>query len=152
MGNPRPSRRAYMSGAIASAALLTAPGAQSQAAFPSRVITQIIPFPPGGLFDTVGRPIAERMKLSRGTIIIENICGAASTRGAAAAALAIIASAVERAIADLDLQAFLAAGAFDLRRDGTADALRTYVSDEIARWRPIVDASGFRKNRARSSI
>ena len=135
-----------MSGAIASAALLTAPGARSQAAFPSRVIKLIIPFPPGGLFYTIGRPFAERMKLSLGTIVIDNIGGAASMRAAAAEALAVIASAVERAIADPDLKAFLAAGAFDLRRDGTAGALRTYVSDEIARWRPIIDASGFRVN------
>jgi tripartite-type tricarboxylate transporter receptor subunit TctC len=46
----------------------------------------VIPFPPGGAFDALGRPWAERMKPLLGTIVIENIGGAGASLGAAAVA------------------------------------------------------------------
>lgn len=58
----------------------------AQDTYPSRTVKLIIPFPPGGLFDTVGRPLADRLKESLGTVIVENINGAGSSRGAALAA------------------------------------------------------------------
>jgi tripartite-type tricarboxylate transporter receptor subunit TctC len=50
--------------------------------YPSRPITMIVPFPPGGANDMLGRIIAERMRgiLSQ-SIIIENIGGAAGSIG-----------------------------------------------------------------------
>ena len=33
----------------------------AHAQFPERPVTMIVPFPPGGVADTVGRPIAEAM-------------------------------------------------------------------------------------------
>ncbi len=45
--------------------------------FPSRTITIIVPFPPGGSTDTVARIMAERMQPVLGqTVIIENVGGA----------------------------------------------------------------------------
>src|SRR5262249_59560148 len=45
--------------------------------YPSRPITIMVPFPPGGLTDVVGRLIAEGMRTALGqTIIIENVGGA----------------------------------------------------------------------------
>jgi tripartite-type tricarboxylate transporter receptor subunit TctC len=42
--------------------------------FPSRPITMIVPFPPGGAVDPVARIVAERMKLALGqSIVIENV-------------------------------------------------------------------------------
>ncbi len=79
-------RRCVLSGVLASALGWTATRAQS--AYPNKPIKLIIPFPPGGLFDSVGRPLAERLKAHLGTIVVENIGGAASTRGAAVAAKA----------------------------------------------------------------
>jgi tripartite-type tricarboxylate transporter receptor subunit TctC len=50
--------------------------------YPSRPITMIIPFPPGGNVDVVGRVLAERMRGPLGQpIIIENIAGANGSIG-----------------------------------------------------------------------
>lgn len=55
-------------------------------AYPTRPIRLVVPFPPGGAFDTVGRPLAEKMKPLLGTIVIENVGGAGSSLGAATVA------------------------------------------------------------------
>ncbi len=44
----------------------------------------VVPFPPGGAFDAVGRPWAEKIKPLLGTIVVENIGGGGSSLGAAA--------------------------------------------------------------------
>jgi len=56
-------------------------GAQS---YPARSIRLVVPFPPGGAFDFVGRPWAEKTKSSLGTVVVENIGGGGSSLGAAA--------------------------------------------------------------------
>ena len=51
-------------------------------AYPSRPITMIVPFPPGGLADVIGRIVAEGMRASLGqSIIIENVGGANGSIG-----------------------------------------------------------------------
>ena len=75
------------------AAALSAPvvmpyAALGQAKYPDRPIRLIVPFPPGGGFDTVGRPWADRIKPLLGTVVIENIGGAGGGVGAAATARA----------------------------------------------------------------
>jgi tripartite-type tricarboxylate transporter receptor subunit TctC len=51
-------------------------------AYPTRPITMVVPFPPGGPLDTVGRITAESMRVTLGQpIIIENVTGAAGTLG-----------------------------------------------------------------------
>jgi tripartite-type tricarboxylate transporter receptor subunit TctC len=60
--------------------------ALGQSNFPERPIRLIVPFPPGGAFDTVGRPWAEKMKPLLGTVVLENIGGGGSSVGAAQAA------------------------------------------------------------------
>ena len=58
-------------------------------AYPSRPITLIVPFPPGGTTDILSRALAERMRTSLGQpIVIENIGGASGTIGVARAARA----------------------------------------------------------------
>jgi len=57
-------------------------------AYPARPIRLIIPFPPGGAYDAVGRPWADKMKSLLGTLVIENISGASGSLGAAAVARA----------------------------------------------------------------
>jgi tripartite-type tricarboxylate transporter receptor subunit TctC len=53
-------------------------------ACPSRPITMVVPFAPGGATDTIGRTIAERMKRSLGQpVIVENATGAGGTIGVA---------------------------------------------------------------------
>jgi len=56
--------------------------------YPTRPIRLVVPFPPGGAFDTIGRPWAEQMKSRLGTIVIENIGGGGGSLGAAQAARA----------------------------------------------------------------
>ena len=48
----------------------------------------MVPFPPGGAFDAVGRPWADRMKSLLGTMVVENIGGGGSSLGASAVARA----------------------------------------------------------------
>ena len=57
-------------------------------AYPSRPIRLVIPFPPGGAFDAVGRPMADKMKPLLGTVVVENIGGGGGSLGVAAVARA----------------------------------------------------------------
>lgn len=57
-----------------------------QAKYPDRPIRLIVPFPPGGAFDTVARPWAEKMKGLLGIVVVENIGGSGGAVGAAQAA------------------------------------------------------------------
>jgi tripartite-type tricarboxylate transporter receptor subunit TctC len=53
--------------------------AQAEPGFPTRPVTLVIPFPPGGIVDTTGRLIAERVARALGQpVIIENRPGAGS--------------------------------------------------------------------------
>src|SRR5438067_2089217 len=66
-----------------------APGRVATAqAYPSRPVRLVIPFPPGGAFDAVGRPMADKMKPLLGTVVVENVGGGGSSLGAAAVARA----------------------------------------------------------------
>jgi tripartite-type tricarboxylate transporter receptor subunit TctC len=57
--------------------------------YPSRPITMIVPFPAGGPTDTIGRIIAEGMRVSLGQpVIIENVSGAGGSIGVARVARA----------------------------------------------------------------
>src|SRR5215510_5952321 len=56
--------------------------------YPARPIRLVVPFPPGGAFDTLARPWVEQIKPLLGTVIIENIGGGGSSLGAAAVARA----------------------------------------------------------------
>jgi tripartite-type tricarboxylate transporter receptor subunit TctC len=60
--------------------------AWAQTTFPTRPIRLVLPFPPGGVFDIVGRPWADKVKTSLGTVFIENQPGAGGSLAAAAVA------------------------------------------------------------------
>ena len=50
--------------------------------YPSRPITMIVPFPPGGLTDVIARIVAEAMRSPLGQpIVIENVGGATGSIG-----------------------------------------------------------------------
>jgi tripartite-type tricarboxylate transporter receptor subunit TctC len=80
------SRRRFL--AIGAAAFPVLSGVAAAQTFPARPIRLVVPFPPGGAFDAVGRPLADRMKPLLGTVVIENIGGGGSSLGAAAVARA----------------------------------------------------------------
>src|SRR5262245_57784835 len=61
---------------------------RAQSKYPDRPIRLVIPFPPGGSFDAVGRSWADRMKPLLGTVVIENQGAGGSSLGTAAVARA----------------------------------------------------------------
>jgi tripartite-type tricarboxylate transporter receptor subunit TctC len=81
-------RRQFVVGSAAAAALGVRPAA-AQDAYPSRAVTFINPFPPGGAADVVARPLAAVMEpLIKQPIVIETKAGAAGAVGAQYAAAA----------------------------------------------------------------
>ena len=63
--------------------------AVAQGAYPTRAITMVVPFPPGGLADLVARPVAEAMARDLGQpVVIENKAGAGGGIGMGQAAKA----------------------------------------------------------------
>lgn len=78
------SRRAVLAGLVALAAPVPLGAAEP---WPSRALRLIVPFPPGGPSDSVGRVIAEALARQIGQpIVVENRPGAGSVIGTAAAA------------------------------------------------------------------
>jgi tripartite-type tricarboxylate transporter receptor subunit TctC len=78
-------RRFLLTAGLCAAAGLAA----AQGAYPTKPITMIVPFPPGGLADVVGRPVAESMSKELGQpVVIENKGGAGGGIGMAQAAKA----------------------------------------------------------------
>ncbi|MDZ4124030.1 MAG: tripartite tricarboxylate transporter substrate binding protein [Hydrogenophaga sp.] len=62
---------------LAAVAATAAVAALAQDAYPSKPITMVVPFPPGGVADTVGRPVAEAMgKHLNQTVVVVNRGGA----------------------------------------------------------------------------
>jgi len=68
------------------AALAAAPRVAGAQAYPTRPIRLVLPFPPGGIFDIVGRPWADKVSRTLGTVFIENQPGAGGSVAAAAVA------------------------------------------------------------------
>jgi len=82
-----PSRRQALTLALATAAGLggIAPPARAQDPWPGgRIITWVVPYPPGGSTDVLGRNLAQRISAALGTnVIVDNRAGATGTIGAA---------------------------------------------------------------------
>jgi tripartite-type tricarboxylate transporter receptor subunit TctC len=62
--------------------------ASAQSKYPERAIRLVVPFPPGGVYDAVGRPWADRIKPLLGTVVVDNIGGAGGSLGTGAVARA----------------------------------------------------------------
>jgi tripartite-type tricarboxylate transporter receptor subunit TctC len=81
-------RRQFLHLAAGVAALPAVSRVARAETYPSRPIRLVVPFPPGGAFDAIGRPFAEKMKPILGTMIVENVGGGGGSLGGAAAARA----------------------------------------------------------------
>jgi tripartite-type tricarboxylate transporter receptor subunit TctC len=80
-------RRDFIIGSMTSAALLGAQPGSAQEAYPSRAITIINPFPPGGAADVVARPLTAVWEtMLKQPVVIETKAGAAGAVGAQFAA------------------------------------------------------------------
>ncbi len=56
--------------------------AQAQGSYPDKPITMIVPFPPGGVADTVARPVAEALgRELKQSVVVENRAGAGGALG-----------------------------------------------------------------------
>src|SRR5258708_1229712 len=70
-------------------AALLAAGAAAAQSFPSRTLTVVVPYPPGGLIDIVARLLQPRLQVELGqNVIVENKSGAGGNVGAEAVARA----------------------------------------------------------------
>ena len=75
-------RRAFLSLAIAVAAVAATPQILWAQAYPTRPITLIVPFPPGGSTDVAARIVADNMSRTLGQqVVIQNVSGAGGTTG-----------------------------------------------------------------------
>src|SRR5262245_40386340 len=80
-------RRSFIAGSTAAAAALANRPLLAQDAYPTRAITIINPFPPGGASDVVTRPLAAVLEpLVKHPVVIETKAGAAGQVGAQVAA------------------------------------------------------------------
>src|SRR5499433_1940492 len=112
----KPSRRRILRLAAGAAALPAFTRAAEAQGYPARPIRLVIPFPPGGAYDLVGRPLADKLKPLLGTMVIENIGGGGASLGAAA---------VVRAAAD----------GYTILLGGT----QTHVNEALLKSRPLYD-------------
>lgn len=83
-------RRSILALPLAGLALLgLAPPTMAQEAYPTRAITLVVPYAPGGATDIIGRVIAEEVSNTIGQrVVVENRAGAAGSLGAAGVARA----------------------------------------------------------------
>ena len=76
-------RRSFVAGSAASVAALIAGQSGAQETYPSRAITMISPFPPGGVSDTITRPLDSALEaVFKQPVVLENKVGAAGAVGA----------------------------------------------------------------------
>src|SRR3974390_379286 len=84
-----PLRRRFLRLGACAAALTAVSQTAPAQNYPSRPVTMVVPFAPGGPTDTIARIIAEHMRGSLGQpVIIENVSGAGGSIGAARVARA----------------------------------------------------------------
>jgi len=82
-------RRRFVAGSAAAAAALATNTATAQEVYPSRAVTFINPFPPGGAVDVVARPLAAVLEpILKQPVVIDTKAGAAGQVGAQFAAAA----------------------------------------------------------------
>src|SRR3954465_11961298 len=110
------ARRAFLQLAAGGVALPAVSRRAAAQTYPTRPIRLVVPFAPGGAFDAIGRPWADKMKPLLGTVVVENIGGGGSSLGAAA---------VARALPD----------GYTILLGGT----QTHVNESLLKSRPLYD-------------
>ena len=77
------TRREAIAGCGGALAWLAASPARAQGAYPNRTIKMIVPYPPGGTTDLLGRLVTDQLRNGLdATVIVENKPGAGTTLGA----------------------------------------------------------------------
>lgn len=105
---------AVMAAALALVAGLPAfPASGETAAYPSRPIKLVVPFPPGGPLDVIGRLIAQRLTEAWGqSVVVDNRPGASGNIGA------------------------------DIVAKSAPEQFAAFIAQELAKYARIVKASG----------
>jgi len=116
--------------------------------FPSRPLTLIVPFPPGGSTDAAARIMAERMRETLGQpVVIENVGGAGGSIGVGRLARSApdgytfdigqwdTDPALQKRFSDLGLD-------IAPREQQTPEGLAAFQKAEIAKWWPIIKSAG----------
>lgn len=79
-----PIQKCRAAAALALAAALAATGALAQDGFPSKPLTLVVPYPAGGVADTIARPLAQALAERLGQpVVIDNRAGANGNIGSA---------------------------------------------------------------------
>lgn len=80
---PTKSRRTWLTGAAVAAVMMMSGQVMAQA-YPTKFITMVVPYPPGGATDVIGRVLAQKLSTELGKqVVVENRAGAAGNIGAA---------------------------------------------------------------------
>jgi tripartite-type tricarboxylate transporter receptor subunit TctC len=79
-------RRQFLCWATGTAAVSALSRVALTQSYPTQPIRLVVPFPPGGVFDFIGRLLADRLRPVLGGVFIENIGGGGGTLGAATVA------------------------------------------------------------------
>ena len=77
-------------------------------------------------------------------MIAGNLNGLFAPAGVAKPIVDRIAEATRQVMADADVQRILVASGFEPILDSDPDATRQFISEELARWTPIMKATGFK--------
>lgn len=86
---PNHARRTLIATLAGLSLSAVAPLAGAESAYPTKPMSMVVPFPPGGVADTVGRPVAEALGRALGqAVVVENKAGAGGGIGMAYAAKA----------------------------------------------------------------
>ena len=79
---PRRTLAAQVAGLVAGLLWASAPAAWAQSNWPDKPVTMVVPFPPGGVADTVARPVADALSRElKQSVVIENKPGAGGALG-----------------------------------------------------------------------
>jgi tripartite-type tricarboxylate transporter receptor subunit TctC len=108
-------------------------------AYPTRPITMIIPFTPGGGSDAIGRIVGERMHMSNWYALF-------APKGTPKIVIDKLNAAVVDALADPAVRTRLAEQGQELpsREQHTPEALGALQKRDIEKWWPIIRAAGMR--------
>jgi tripartite-type tricarboxylate transporter receptor subunit TctC len=76
-------RRSLLAATLSSMAAVSMPGVAQAQTYPDKAVKLVVPYPPGGATDVIGRVLAQRLGAALGQqFVVENRAGAAGSLGA----------------------------------------------------------------------